>query len=198
MAFSVPADRYHGAEDFESYVAGAQKNKDLWLALYRTLPLPEEVVQRAAAIPGRWHILVLSEDWCSDAMSSVPLIQRLVERVPSLDLRILARDRNDDLMAAHLTNGTRSIPVVMVLDEDFEERGWWGPRPAALQAWMLAEGLELPKEERNKLKRQWYARDRGATALDEVVSLLERSAATFRGRVGPGFRPSTAAPGSGE
>ena len=118
---------------------------------------------------------MLSEDWCGDAVTTIPLLARLVEQVPSLDLRILARDLNLDVMAEHLTNGTRSIPVVMVLDEDFVERGRWGPRPTALQAWVLSEGRELPKDDRYRSTRQWYARDRGETTLEEVVSLLERA-----------------------
>ena len=176
MPFSLTRDRYLGAADYHAYVAGARKNVDLWNGLYRTLPLSPGFVDRARAVPGRWHLLVLSEDWCGDAVNTVPLIARLVEQVPSLDLRILARDQNLDVMAEHLTNGTKSIPVVMVLDEHFVEHGWWGPRPSELQAWVLSEGIALPKEERYRLTRQWYARDRGETTLEDVVSLLERAA----------------------
>jgi hypothetical protein len=182
----VTPERYAAASGFHDYVATATKNADLWAALYRTLPVPDEFVERASAVRGRWHILVLSEDWCGDALNSIPSVAKLVERVPNLDLRILARDQNPDIMNAHLTNGTRSIPVVMVLDDTYVEKGWWGPRPTELQRWVLEEGLKLPKEERNKLKRQWYARDRGNTVLNDVVSLLERSA---EGAPGSGREP---------
>jgi hypothetical protein len=53
---------------------------------------------------------VLSEDWCGDAVNSVPYLARLAELAPNLDLRVLARDENPDLMDAHLTRGSRSIP----------------------------------------------------------------------------------------
>ncbi len=184
MTFSISPERYAQAATFHDYVASAQKNAELWAGLYRTMQVPDEFVARAVAVPGRWHLLVLSEDWCGDAFNSVPSVAKLVECVPTLDLRILARDQNPDIMDAHLTNGTRSIPVVMLLDEQFQEQGWWGPRPSALQRWMLEEGLQLPKDERNKLKRQWYARDRGRTLLDEIVSMIERAGA--RGAVPAG------------
>ncbi|MEP7345651.1 MAG: thioredoxin family protein [Gemmatimonadaceae bacterium] len=176
MTFSLTPERYQGAADYHGYVAAATKNVELWNGLYRTLPLPQRFVDRARAVPGRWHLLVLSEDWCGDAVNTIPLIARLVEEVPSLDLRILARDQNLDVMAEHLTNGTKSIPVVMVLDEHFVERGRWGPRPTQLQSWVISEGMELPKDDRYRKTRQWYARDRGETTLEEVVSLLERAA----------------------
>ena len=169
-------DRYLAAPTFAESVAAAQKNQELWRSVYRLAVVPEEVVARAAALPGRWHLLVLSEDWCGDAVNTVPVVAKLVDATPNLELRVLARDANPDLMDAHLTNGTRSIPVVIALDEDFAEHGWWGPRPRALQEWFLTEGRALPKAERYPRVRQWYARDRGRTTLDEVVSLLERAA----------------------
>jgi hypothetical protein len=189
MPFSLSIDRYADAMEFHAYIAVAKKNVELWNGLYRTLPLPQRFVDRARAVPGRWHLLVLSEDWCGDAVNTVPLIARLVEDVPSLDLRILPRDQNLDVMAEHLTNGTKSIPVVIVLDEHFVEHGWWGPRPTELQAWVLSEGVKLPKDERYRATRRWYARDRGETTLEEVVSLLERAAGAGNGPdVGtPGF-----------
>lgn len=171
----VTAERFAAAADFETYVNSLASKGDLWWALYRTLPLPEDLVERARAIGGNWRLLLLSEDWCSDAVSSLPLVARLAEQVPSLEVRILRRDENEDLMQIHLTRETRSIPVVMILDGSLSEVGWWGPRPAELQVWMEGEARTLPKEERGKKKRAWYARDRGRTALEEVVRLLENA-----------------------
>ena len=169
----MTAERFAAAADFEVYVNSLASKGDLWRALYRTLPLPDDLVERARAIGGNWRLLILSEDWCSDAVSSVPLVVRLAEQVASLHVRILPRDENDDLMQLHLTRGTRSIPVVMILDSTYTEVGWWGPRPATLQSWMEGEARALPKDERGRQKRAWYARDRGRSALEEVVRLLE-------------------------
>lgn len=183
MSFSIAGERYEGAADFHGYVAAARKHAELWNGLYRTLSIDQTLIDRIKSISGRWHLLVLSEHWCADAVSTVPFLARLAEQVPSLDLRILPRDENPDLMDAHLTNGTRSIPVVMVLDDDFVEHGWWGPRPTELQRWFHAEGAALTMEERHKSKRQWYARDRGVSTIREVLALLERAtgATTARG-----------------
>ena len=166
-------ERYERAATFEQYIEQAEKNHDLWRALADRARVPEEIAARVRALPGRRHLLVLSEDWCGDAVNTVPVIARLAASATNLDLRILARDRNPDLRDAHLTNGSRSIPVVMVLDEQFTECGWWGPRPAPLQRWVLETGLGMPKEERYREVRRWYARDQGRTTLDEIVALLE-------------------------
>jgi hypothetical protein len=79
-------------------------------------------------------------------------------------------------MDAHLTGTSRSIPVIIVLDDAFEERGWWGPRPTVLQHWVSGQGQLLEKSARYREARTWYARDRGRTTLEEVVSIIERAA----------------------
>lgn len=80
-------------------------------------------------------------------------------------------------MDAHLTDGrSRSIPVVLLLDENFLERGWWGPRPGPLQEWVVQEGLEMPSNERYKRVRRYYAKDKGRTLLRELLDLMEPAA----------------------
>jgi hypothetical protein len=175
--------RYENAWTFERSVELATKHQELWGAIRKRARVPAEAVERVESLGGRWHLLVLSEDWCGDAVNTVPVVAALAEAASNLDLRVLARDENPDLMDTHLTNGSRSIPVVMVLDEHYEERGWWGPRPRELQEWVLSEGLRLPVDERYRRVRSWYARDQGRTTLEEMVSLLESAAGEGREEV---------------
>lgn len=169
-------ERYLGAPGFEDMLAAAKKNTDLWAAVWRRAKVPDAFVQRVAALEGAWHLLVLSEDWCGDAVNTVPVVARLAALAPNLDLRVLARDHNLDLMDAHLTGTSRAIPVVIVLDDEFNERAWWGSRPAELQAWVTGPGRALEKEARYREVRAWYARDGGRTTLEEIVATLERAA----------------------
>ena len=156
-------------------LAHVTKNADLWAAVWRRAVVGEEYVQRVAAVPGAWHLLALSEDWCGDAVNTVPVVAKLVALSPNLDLRVLARDENLDVMDAHLTGTSRSIPIVILLDADYRERDWWGPRPTALQDSVSGEWKVLEKSSRYREARMWYARDRGRTTLEEVVTMLERA-----------------------
>lgn len=166
-------ERWAAAPDFPTYLGTVIKNAELWSALHRTARIPEGFAERAREIPGQWKLLVLAEDWCGDAVHVVPLLARFSEEVPSIELKVLGRDANPDLMDAHLTGTARAIPVVIVYDEGLEEVGWWGPRPRALQAWFDAEGRAMEKGERYKQIRQWMARDRGRSTLDEILSIME-------------------------
>jgi hypothetical protein len=169
-------DRYLAAPDFEAMLGSVDKNAELWAAVWRRAEVDAEHVRRIEALGSAWHLLVLSEDWCGDAVNTVPVIAKLVELTSNADLRVLARDENPDIMDTHLTGASRSIPVVIALDEEFRERGWWGPRPSALQRWVLGEGQAMELKERYREVRAWYARDRGRTTVDEVVAMMERGA----------------------
>ncbi len=173
MPFTAAWDR---AVPFASFVASAEKLRELWHAQWARATVPPAFVARAAAIGGSWRLLVLSEDWCGDAVNSLPIIARLAADVPSLELRVLPRDANLDVMDRFLTNGRRSIPKLLVLDAAGAVRGTWGPRPAPLHSWVLAEGLDLPKDERYRHIRTWYARDKGRTTLDEVIEVVASAA----------------------
>ena len=172
-AMIVTPGRYGAAPDFATYLTTVTDNAALWAAVYRTASVSEETVARARDLPGSWKLLALTEDWCGDAVNSLPILARLVEQVPTFELRLLGRDANPDLMDSHLTGLSRSIPVVMVFDESMTEVGWWGPRPLALQRWFLDEGIRLENDERYKRIRSWYARDRGRTILDEILTIAE-------------------------
>ena len=168
--------RYRAGLTFDEFLTTAQQNKELWATVYKLARVPQTFVDRVRALAGRRHLLVLNEDWCGDAVNTVPAVAKLAALAPEqVDLRVLGRDANPDLMDAHLTGTSRSIPVVILLDEQYVEQGWWGPRPRELQAWAVGPGKALDKAERYREIRRWYARDRAMSTLEEVVAMMENA-----------------------
>ena len=171
-------DRFGSALPFPGYLDTVRKNEALWRGVYERVRLPGGAVDEARRLPGTWRLLALSEDWCGDAVNILPVVARFAEALPNVDLRVLSRDENLDIMDAHLTGGrSRSIPVVILYDGDFRERGWWGPRPGRLQKWVMEEGMKMEPGPRYAETRRFYARDRGKAIVAEVLDLI-RSAAT--------------------
>ena len=156
------------AQTFDDFVAASVKQRGLWEGLHRIAVVPAWAI--AAVPPGvRCKFLVIAEDWCGDASSTIPVVARLVEAVPALELRIIRRDERPEVMDRYLTNGSRAIPIVIALDEHFRELGHWGPRPRVLQAWVMANRLTVPKAELYPQVRTWYAHDGGESTLREVL-----------------------------
>ncbi|HEU5304080.1 MAG TPA: thioredoxin family protein [Gemmatimonadales bacterium] len=154
---------------FEAFVAACKaEHCGLWDGIYQLARIPDWAMS-AVATGVRRKLLVIAEDWCGDASNTVPIIARLADQSPGLELRIIRRDTNPEVMGQYLTNGSRSIPIVIALDESYREIGHWGPRPSELQAWVMANRATRPKSELYPQVRRWYARDRGETTIREVL-----------------------------
>lgn len=169
---AVNEERFAQAPTFSEYLETVVKNRELWLAMAARADIAPELLERARSFGPGFRLVALSEDWCGDAVNTLPTVARLAEEV-GWDLRVLGRDANPDLMDAHLTDGrSRSIPVVIVYDEALLELGWWGPRPGEIQRWVMSEGLAMPSPERYKVIRRWYAQDRGRTTVGEILDII--------------------------
>ncbi|HEY7635363.1 MAG TPA: thioredoxin family protein [Gemmatimonadales bacterium] len=154
---------------FEEFLANSTKHRGLWEGIHQLARIPEWAISAVQAGQQR-KLLVVAEDWCGDASSTVPVLARLAEVLPGLELRIILRDQNPEVMNRYLTNGSRSIPIVIALDERMQEVGHWGPRPSALQAWVMANLHTMAKAELYPQVRKWYARDQGETTIREVLT----------------------------
>ncbi len=170
---------------FRVFLLRVQALRPLWEGTYRNAVIPPWALEAFGQLSCRIRMLVLNADWCLDSASTVPILARLAERVPGIDLRLLERDEHLDLMERYRTDGTRSIPLVILLDGDFTELGRWGPRPAELQAWVRAHLEDTPKEERHRVQRGWYARDKGETVLREVLEIIDDCRLTIDDCLGP-------------
>ena len=138
----------------------------------RTWRPSEELAALAARLePQLW--MALTEPWCGDSAQCLPCLAVLADSVPGIDLRLLLRDDNLDIMDQFLTDGKRSIPPLVSFDACGDELFRWGPRPAAAQVVVdgaRSEGLEKPDiMERLHL---WYGRDRGKQVDAELCAVL--------------------------
>ena len=178
----VTRERYESGDTYTDFRAAAQKHEGLWNGLYVHQRIPDDAVKRLKELPAPRHVLVLAEDWCGDAASLVPVLAKLVDSAPEMvDLRVFRRDENLDIMDRYLSKGGRAIPVAVVYDEDMQEIGWWGPRPAPAQAMFRERFREF---EAGRLEDKvgdvlrpvlrWYREDRGRHTIDEFLTILER------------------------
>lgn len=123
--------------------------------------------------PVTW--LVLTEGWCGDAAQNLPLINKMAQINPMIDLRLILRDENLQVMDEFLTDGGRSIPKLIALDPDtLTPLGTWGPRPVPMQKLVMDNKVSKEKNygELNEVMHLWYAKDRGITLQNEILAIL--------------------------
>lgn len=143
--------------------------------LDKTFIPSEDLVNIISKIKKPQIWMVITESWCGDSAQSLPIIAKAAALNSNINLSIVLRDENPDIMDKYLTNGSRSIPKFVVFDEDNNELFQWGPRPVEAQKLygrLKDEGKE--KSEINKELHLWYGRNRGKEIEKELVNLLSK------------------------
>ena len=142
----------------------------------KTCKITDELSEVLQSISQKWLWLVITEGWCGDAAQSVPVMVKMAELNPNIEIKFVLRDENPDLMDAYLYKGTRSIPKLIVLNTDtLEEIGTWGPRPAHGQH-MTDEFKKNPTGSYMEYAQElhkWYAKDKYQSIQQELLVLIK-------------------------
>lgn len=158
-------------------LAMVQLNYQRVSRILRTYKIDEELLGLIKKISSPQIWMVISEAWCGDSAQNLPYIAKIAENNPLINLRIILRDSNLDIMDLYLTNGTsRSIPKFVAFDENGNELFQWGARPKEAQELVVrlkSEGME--KEKFLEELHLWYGRDRGRTLENEFKIILGNS-----------------------
>jgi thiol-disulfide isomerase/thioredoxin len=144
--------------------------------LDKTIKIPQEISGTVGDTNKEYILLVISEGWCGDAAQILPVINKLAQLNGKLDLQIVLRDENPDLMDAYLTNGGRSIPKLIIVDKDtLEVNNSWGPRPAGAAKLIsdFKEKFGIINDEAKTELQKWYLQDKGLSTMQEIVNLLK-------------------------
>jgi thioredoxin family protein len=130
---AVTKERFAQGLTYDAFKAQMTQNKEKFEENERTVQLPSGALDAFRKAP-KMHVLVLTEDWCGDALANVPILGRLAKETGQFDLRVFLRDQNDDLTAQFMNGEFKSIPVFAFFDESFREVGRWIERPASVTA----------------------------------------------------------------
>lgn len=159
----------------EELISYTKLNYSRMKRILKTTPISDDVSRTVDCLSDQLTWIVLAESWCGDAIQNIPVFAKIAEENSNINLRILLRDDNLDVMNKYLTNDSMSIPKLICVDENLKELGTWGPRPKYLQDW-LYKNKANPTMEMAELKEQfqiWYIKDKGQTLQREMVLLLK-------------------------
>lgn len=144
--------------------------------LDKTVVLNVELVSAIQKLNKEYKFLVLTEAWCGDASQIVPVIDKIAqESNQKIELDLIWRDQNLEIMDRYLTNGGRAIPKLVVIDKaNGEEISNWGPRPAQAQELMseLKKDSSLGIAEISEKLHYWYAKDKTQAIQQELTALI--------------------------
>lgn len=163
-----------GPDQSEAMIEYTKLNEHRMSRLDKTIELDDELVSRLKKMPCGIRWVLLTEAWCGDAAQNVPILNKMAEASPSIELRLLLRDEHLDIMDQYLTNGGRSIPKLIILDEDMNEIGTWGPRPKEIQDMVMENKRtsNMPYSEFSKVVQKWYAQNKGKELQREMIEVM--------------------------
>ncbi|MHA6252311.1 thioredoxin family protein [Oceanobacillus sp. CAU 1775] len=129
------------------YIEAMTQNKEDLLHIYDQFETPEDEEFFNQLQAKNLRAIVLTEDWCGDAMLNIPILLKIADK-GNINVRMLLRDENLELMDQYLTNGkSRAIPIIIFIDENGKEVGKWGPRAASIQEFVDESRANLPPAE---------------------------------------------------
>jgi len=86
------------------------------------------------SLPEKSNVLILVIDPCPDVYTNLPILQRIAKETGKLDIRILMRDENKDLMGQFMNGPYESVPVILFLDQSMNLRSVFIERPKSVTA----------------------------------------------------------------
>ena len=159
----------------ESRVNYTKLNNQRMKRLDKQTRLSQEAVNAAEKINKDFTWLVLTESWCGDAAQTLPVMNKFSEVNKNIDLKVVLRDENDELMNRFLTDGNKSIPKLIVIDNESKKVvSSWGPR-TEIATRMIKDYKEKHGKVDDTIKKDlqvFYNKEKGKQIEKEMVSLL--------------------------
>lgn len=139
--------------------------------------LSEETSLKAQKINKDFTWLVLTESWCGDAAQTLPVINKIAEMNPKIELKVVSRDENESLMNQFLTNGSKSIPKLIVIEKETNKvLNSWGPRSKTATK-LVEEYKEIHGKLDDEFKKElqyWYNNDKGKSIEIDLIEFLNQ------------------------
>jgi thiol-disulfide isomerase/thioredoxin len=143
--------------------------------LDKTIKIDESIAEKFKSFKGNQTWIVLTESWCGDAAHSMPVMNKVAELAENIDFKVLHRDENIELMNQFLTNGSMSIPKLILFDNDSQEViNDWGPSPSTVQQ-MTKDFKALHETLTPEFKKEvqvWYNQNKGKCIAGDLVKLI--------------------------
>ncbi|EZH71930.1 thioredoxin [Aquimarina atlantica] len=166
-----------GTEQTQQRIDFTKLNTSRMRRLDKTLVILEQSKQVFRDMKEKQTWLVLIESWCADGAQTIPVLNKIAEVSPAIDLKILLRDNNPEFMDLFLTNGTRSIPKLVIVDNSGNVLNTWGPRSQVATNMVMAYKKENGKidDAFKKSLQVWYNKNKGEAIIDDLVNIVEDS-----------------------
>ncbi len=165
-----------GNDQSENMIAYTRLNRQRMHRLDKTVSLDSNLLKAVGTLKHTFNWQILTEAWCGDAAQILPVINKIALAADGkIVLNLLLRDEHPEIMDKYLTNGSRSIPKIIVSIMGSEKTiATWGPRPLLLQSEinLWKTNPALTKEDWIKDVHAWYTKDKTHEIQKEMTGFI--------------------------
>lgn len=187
---------------FQEYVQAVDfEQRRFLLQRYQSIRISPKIQYALSVYPIWLYWVLLVSEETPDTLMIVPIVQRLAELSPRIDLRIITDDADlaalnelvDEEIDLEEDLGELDLPHLFVFDEEWSQLAQWGPRPASaeqrLDQWLSThpdyETLLADEEQEDPARleqliiklthqmRLWYNDDLTDACAAEFMKMLE-------------------------
>jgi len=164
-----------GATKTETLIAYTKLNDRRMKRWDKTLKIPLTFEEKIKSVNTKITWLVITESWCGDAAHVLPVMNKISEMNENINFKVVLRDENEALMNQFLTNGNKSIPKLIMIDNRTNNVvSTYGSRPNVVTKLVndfKNEHGSLTLEFKEGLQ-VWYNKDKGQSTLEDLTQLL--------------------------
>jgi len=198
-----PVFAFTSGETFDEFCAAQpQELATLLRRVFAGARIDADTQLYLATYPTWLTCVVLVEDQTPETTIILPILVRLADACPRLELRILSpamdltaiNELVEEDMDLEEDLDDMDLPLLLFFDEEWNQQARWGPRPAAaeerLESWMTAhpeyealledeESDDSPELDRlldvlTHQMRFWYNDDLSKATVAEIRAILEK------------------------
>ncbi len=167
---------------YDAYLAQDPVRAPQWHEIHERVTLAEKHHELLQGFSREMKVFCLSGTWCGDCVQQGPMIEKIAQASPMINLRWFDRDEFSELAEAVKINGGLRVPTVIFCAEDYEPVMVYGDRSLTRYRAAAARnlgpscplpGAPLPQDELEGTLQDW---------VDEFerVHLLLRLSARLR------------------
>ena len=166
-----------GLEKTEALVNYTRVNDRRMKRWDKTIKISEDSQQKIKEFEKDITWLVIAESWCGDAAHVLPALNKIAELNNHIQMKIVLRDENLNLIDKFLTHGARAIPkLIMIDDKSGEVLNTYGPRPSEATHYVnrfKAQYGALTPEFKEDLQH-WYNGNKAKNIIEDVTEILSQ------------------------
>lgn len=160
--------------DSDEYIEYVKLNWSRIKRWNKTGALLRETIDSFHSVRDTQNWILITEPWCADAANIAPMLNKIASLSPKIHFHIKLRD-SSALIENYLTDGTRSIPILIVRNNAARDLYVWGPRPKGCKE--LVGEVKKSGGNSQEIKtavQQWYNDDKGVSVQNELIALNEK------------------------